>query len=103
MELDVKLRSFAQGGLYAAYLGNLATDVEMDKLQAVFHAFGFQHVERFQQFTGCQAELAGVAATFFPFPAARRSQFDTDADIGPYVEFLGNLVDCVQLVEFLYH
>ena len=103
MELDVKLRSFAQGGLYAAYLGNLAADVEMDKFQAVFHTFGFQHVECFQQFTGRQTELAGISAAFFPFPAARRSQFDTDTDIGSYVEFLGNLVDGVQLVEFLYH
>lgn len=71
MELDVKLRSFAQGGLYAAYLGNLAADVEMDKFQAVFHTFGFQHVECFQQFTGRQTELAGISAAFFPFPRCR--------------------------------
>ena len=102
VELDIELRGLPQGGLYAAYLGDLAADVEVDEFQAVFQSAGFELVEGFEQFAGRQSELAGVAPAFLPFAASRGSQFDAYADVGAHVQFLGHFVDDVQLVE-LFH
>ena len=56
VELDIELRCLSEGCLYAAYLGYLATDMEMDELETVFHVQllqllqcgeeGFRRIER---------------------------------------------------------
>ena len=57
MQLDVELRRFSQGCLDATYLGNLATDVEVDESQAVAHTFLVEQLQGFQQLCTGQPEL----------------------------------------------
>ena len=101
MELLIELRRLAQGVLDAAYLGNLAADVEMNQFQAVHHILLLEEVKGFEQFARCQAELAGVTTTLFPLATATRSQLDTDTNVRTHLELLGHFSDEVQFVQFL--
>ena len=42
VQVDVVLGRLAQGRLYAAYLGDLAADVEVNEFQAVVHSHAVQ-------------------------------------------------------------
>ena len=57
MQLDVELRRLAQGGLYAAYLRNLRTNVEVDELQAVEHLLLLKQRQGFEQLGTGQSEF----------------------------------------------
>ena len=70
MQLNIELRGFAQRRLNAAYLRNLAADMEVDELQTFAHALLVEHFECFEQFGTRQSELRGVAAALFPLAAA---------------------------------
>ena len=102
-QLHIELTCFAQGILYAAYLGNLAANVEMDKLEAVLHLGLLHIVESLEQFARIEAKLALVATRFFPFSAAGTRQLDSDSHIRAYVEAFRNVGNKFQLVEFLCH
>ena len=103
MQLYIELRSLLEGSLYAAYLGDLAADVEMYQLEAVFHAFLLQHFERLEQFRTGESKLAGVATALFPFAASRRGQFDSDTQVGLDIQFFGGLGNDVDFVQFFHH
>ena len=75
--------------------------MEMNQFQAIFHFFLFDEIERFQQFTGSQSELAGIASAFFPFSTSRRGKFDADTDVGTHVQLLGNPGNQLQFVQLL--
>ncbi len=102
MQLDIELRSLTKGRLNTTYLGDLRTDVEMDKSQAVAHILLVEQLQSFQQLGAGQSELRSIAATFLPFPATAAGQLDTDTDIGAHIKFLGHLGDEFQLVH-LFH
>ena len=71
-ELHIELRSLAKRILDAANLRDLATDMEVNQLQAVGHLMVLQEVEGFEKFAGVQSEFATVATAFLPFAATRR-------------------------------
>ena len=103
VELHEKLRGLSQRRLDAAYLGDLAADVEVDELEAVLHAAPLEHLGGLEELAGVEAELAGVAAALFPFAGARGGELDADAYLGPHLERAGGLEDALQLVELLGH
>ena len=77
--------------------------MEMDQLQALFHVFLFEEIERFEQLAGCQAELAGVSPALFPFATSGGSELDAYPNIGAYTELFGDLRDKLQLIQFFYN
>ena len=81
----------------------MASDMEMYQFQTILHAFVSHEVQCFEQLTGRQSELTCIAAGVFPFAASRRSQLDTNTDIGFYVQLLRHLGYQLQLVQFFYH
>ena len=103
MQLHIELRRFTQGSFDTAYLRHLASDMEMYQFQTILHAFVSHEVECFEQLTGRQSELTCIAARVFPFAASRRSQLDTNTDIGFYVQLLRHLGYQLQFVQFFYH
>ena len=102
VQLHIELRSLAQGGLDAAYLGDLATDVEVDEAQAVLHVLLLQDLQRFEQLARRESELAGVAAALLPLAAARRGELDAYAQVRPYVQLLGKAGYELELVHLLH-
>ena len=82
VQLNIELRSLAQGCLNTTNLRNLASDMEMNQAQAVAHILLIQQFQSFQQLSTGQAELRGIAPTLFPLACAGRSQLDADADVG---------------------
>ncbi len=78
-ELDVELHGLTQGVLYAAYLCDLAADVEMDELQPVGDLVFLEEVHGLEQFGGIEAEFRLVAARLLPFPRAGVGELDADA------------------------
>ena len=102
MKLYIKLRRLTQCRLNTTDFSNLASDMEMDQLQALFHLLLFQKIQCFKQFTGSQPELTGVAARIFPLTTSGRSQLDTNTDIGHYIQLLRHLSDKFQFIHLLY-
>ena len=103
VQLHVELCRLTQGGLDAAYLGDLAADVEVYQPEAFGEVVCLEHLQRFQQLAGVEAELAAVAARLLPLAAATAGQLHPYADVGLHLESLGD-ADCqLQLVEFLHH
>ena len=76
---------------------------KMYQFQAILHTFACHEVERFEQFAGRQSELACIAARIFPLAASRRSQLDTYADIGLYIQLFRHFGYQLQLIHFLYY
>ena len=103
MELNIELRCLSEGCLNAAYLGYLATDMEMDELETVFHVQLLQLLQCGEELRTGESELAGVAAALLPFSASRRGELDAHAEVRTHTEFLGCLRDDVYLVELLHH
>ena len=103
VKLHVKLRSFAQSRLNATNLRHLAANMEMNQFQAIFQPLAFHKVKRFEQFAGSQTELAGITTRFFPFSTAGRSQFNTNTDIGLYIQLLRHFGYQFQFIHLLYY
>ena len=103
MQLDIELRSLAQGVLDAAYLGNLTADVEVNQLQAILQVLLVEEVQGFEQLAGSEAELAGVSTALLPLATATGGQLDADANVGAHLQLTRHLSDDVQLVELLHH
>ena len=77
--------------------------MEMYQLQTVLHIFFLQEVQRFEQFTGCQSELAGISSAFFPFATSTGSQFNANTDIRFHLQLLRHLGNKIQLIKFLHN
>ena len=102
-QLYVELRGLAQGILDAAYLGNLAADVEVDELEAVHQVVLSEEVEGLEELGGVEPELADVAAALLPLAAACRRELDADAEVGADVELAGDSGYELELVELFYY
>ena len=100
-QLDIELRGLAQGILDAAYLGDLAADVEVDELEAVAQFVLAQVVDGTEQFARVKTKLAAVAATLFPLAAATAGKLDAEADVGSDVQPSCHAVNELELAEFL--
>ena len=103
MKLYIKLGSFTQSSLYATNFSHLATNVEMNQFQAVFHILLFQEIKCLKQFAGSQSKLTGITTGFFPFTTTGRSKFNTNTDIGHYIQLLRHLGNKFQLIHFFYN
>ena len=101
LNLHVELRDFAKAALDVTNVGNLATQVEVDELHAVFHLLLLDVVQCFQQFGTVQAELAVVSAGFFPLAATGAGKLDADADIRTHADATGQFYHQVEFVHLL--
>ena len=101
MELHVVLRGFAKGRADAAYLVDLATDVEMDEAQAVAQSQLVELLQSHQELRRVQSELRGVAAALAPLAAAVACQLDADTQVGVHAKLLCRLSDDGQLGKLL--
>ena len=101
MQLDIELRGFSKSRLYAAYLCNLTTNMEMNQFKTVIHTFLIESIKSLKQFTASQAELTCVAATLLPFSTSRRSQFNTYTEIRFYANLFGSFSNDIEFVKFL--
>ena len=70
MQVDIELCCLAQGCLYASYLGNLASDVEVYESQTVVQPHLVDLVECCEQLGTCQTKLGCIAATVSPLAGA---------------------------------
>ena len=71
-QLDVDARRLGQGRLDVADVGDLAAQVEVQKLEAVGHVALLEVLERFEDLGQGQAELGAEAGARLP-PARRRA------------------------------
>jgi len=101
VELDVVLCGLAQGCGDAAYLGDLAADVEVEEVEAVAELHLVEHVEGHEEFGGVKSELGGVAAAFAPLAAAVGGELDAYAEVGAYAEAACGVGDDLELGQFL--
>ena len=95
------MHGFAQGVLYAADFCDLASDVEMNKLQAVGHVVLLKERKSVEKFGGIEAEFADIAARLFPFSGAGRGELDSNTYCGGDIEAFRDFRDQPQLVELL--
>ena len=102
MEVDVELRCLTESGLNAANLGNLRANVEVNKAQAVVQTLFVEYLQSLEELHGCESELRGISSTLFPFSRPRRSQLDTDAEIGLHPQLTGRFGNELQLIELLH-
>ena len=103
MQLHIELCCLAQGRLYTAYLSDLAAYMEVNEAKRVVQSFGIKNRKSLQQFAGGKSKLRGIAPTLLPLAASARCQFDADAEVWLYAEFLGCTGNDVELVQFLNH
>ena len=101
VELNVELCGLAQGGADAAYLGDLAADMEVEELEAVAQSHLVEHLQGHQQLGAVESELRGVAAALAPLAAAVACQLDADAQVGAHAQLLGRLGNDLQFGQFL--
>ena len=102
-ELGIELGDFLHGGLDAPDVGHLASDVEMDELEAIGQPLTFQQGQGIHQFARIETKLAGISSRLFPFPASRTGQLDADADIGADIHPLGEVGQDTEFHHLLYH
>ena len=100
-ELAVDARRLVQGVLDDPDVGDLAAEMEVEQLEAVFHPALLQLVEPAQDFGDGQAELRAVAAGRLPAARAARRQLDAHADVRPHADLFGVLQDELELGVFL--
>jgi hypothetical protein len=62
LQFDIHASSFHHRGLDLTDVRDLAAEVEMQKLEAIFHARGLQFIEGAQRFGHGESELRSVAA-----------------------------------------
>ena len=101
VELHIKLCCLAQSHVDFLDFADLAADVIMDKFQAVLHIMFGEEVESFKEFRRGEAELAAVAARFFPLARAGACQLDAHTQIRRDFQAFRYLGGGLQLVEFL--
>ena len=100
-ELDVDARRLVQRALDDADVGDLAAEVKVQQLEAVFHAARLQFFEPAENLADGQAELRPVAARRLPAAAAPRRELDAHADRRPDADLLRVFENQVQLGVFL--
>ena len=77
--------------------------MEMNQFQTILHSFALQEVERFEKFTGSQAEFAGITSRLFPLSATGGSEFDTYTDVRLHIQLFCHLCNQLQFVHLLYN
>ncbi len=100
MKLHIKLRSLAQGRLYAPYFGYLASDMKMYQFQTVFHSETLQYSHSLEQFARVKSELACIASAFGPFAGTRSREFYANAYLRAYAQFPRGLENSLEFIEF---
>ena len=65
--------------------------------------FLIQQFECLKQFGAGEPKLTGISTALLPLTAARRSEFDTNTEIGSYVQFLCLTGYQFEFVGFLHH
>ena len=103
LQFHVHARRFHHRGLDLPDVGDLAAQVEMQKLEAILHPGRFQLFQRAQRFGHGQPELRAVPARRFPAPRAAAGQLDPQPDGRPHAYALGMLQDQVELGVFFDH
>ncbi len=68
VEADIELGCFTESSLNAADLGNLTSDVEVDKAQTVVESHLVYLLEGCEEFGACQAELRCIATASAHLP-----------------------------------
>ena len=71
-------------------LSYLATDMEVNQTEAVAHTLLVEEFERLQEFGAGESKLTSISPTFLPFATTGRSQFDTNTEIRPDIQFFCN-------------
>ena len=102
-QFHVDARRFVQRALDDADVGDLAAEVEVEQLEAVFHAAALQFLEAAQDFADGQSELRPVAPRRLPAAAAAGCQLHAHADRGSDADLLGVLQDQLELGVLLDH
>ena len=103
LQFGVKPRSLAHGAFDRADVGNLRSDVEMDKLEAVGHALAAEQFARPDQFRGGQAELGVLAAARRPLAGTLGGEAHAHADPRFDIHLLGHGEDLREFLDFFHH
>ena len=77
--------------------------MEVNQFQTILHSFALQEVERFEKFTGSQAEFAGITSRLFPLSATGGSEFDTYTDVRLHIQLFCHLCNQLQFVHLLHN
>ena len=102
-QVHVILCCLVEGGLDAAYLGNLRSDVEVNEVQAVVQPLLVERLQRLEQLRRSESELGGIAAALGPFSRPAGCQFDADAEVRLHIQLLRCPGNEVYFVELLHH
>ena len=100
-QLRVDARTFADGILDAADLGDLAARMEVQQAELILEPVARQHVERVQQLLRREAELRLRATRAFPHAGTARQQTRPGTDQGLNAHPLGHASDEFGLVRLL--
>ena len=84
MELHIELCRLTQRRGDTTYLRDLATDVEVQKLQAVAKPHFIEHLQCHKELGAVQSELRRIAAALAPLTAAVGCQLNADAEVGTH-------------------
>ncbi len=98
MKLDEDARGFTHRVAMSANRRDLGTDVEVEELQAVEHAFALQLLHRVHHLAGGQAELRTVARGFNPLSGPLGGEAGAHTDHRADVEFARTGEDGVDLL-----
>ncbi len=102
-QLRVDPSDLGEGILDATDVRDLAAQVEMNELQAIFHAASFEILVSLQDFRQCQAKFRTEAGTVFPSAGPARGQLDADAYHRTHLGFLSEFNDQLQLGKLLHN
>src|SRR5258706_4962198 len=95
--LRVATSRFVQRAFDDADVRDLATEMEMEQLEAVLHASRLELLESADDFADRQAELRAEPARGLPAPAPARRELHPHANLRPDSELLGGIEDEDQL------
>ena len=103
VELRIDLRDLLDGLLERLDVGDLAAQVEVEQVQRIGLAVGFEALDEAEQFGNRDAELGAVAAGGRPLPRAARGQVDAHAQPRPDVQLGGQPHQPLELVVLFHH
>ncbi len=84
-------------------VGDLAAEMEVQQLDAIFHANGLHLFERLQGFAHRQAELGAIAAGRFPASRSSAGEFQTQSDGRPHAHALRMFHDQIEFRVLFHH
>ncbi len=100
VQLGVNANRFVQRTLDLTDVGDLAAQVKVEQLEAIFHSAGFELGQRSQDLADRQAEFRTVSARRLPAAAAAGGQLHAHAEHGANADLLGEFEDQFQLGVF---